>query len=121
MRAGMVAAASDYKWSSYGANALGQPNDLLKAHSCYLALGENGEARQCAYRELFQSQVDDESLKAIRESANSGLALGGERFKDQVEALLARSVRAGNPGRPKKNRAVAVMHSEHNLDLGVDQ
>ena len=117
----MVAAPADYKWSSYGAHAFGRPDDLLREHSCYLALGENGEERRGAYRELFRHPVDDASLKAIRASVNSGLALGGERFKDQVEAVLARSVRAGKPGRPKKKGDEAGMHNESNLDLGVDR
>lgn len=121
VRAGMVAAPADYKWSSHGAHALGRPDDLLRDHSCYLALGVNSEARQGAYRELFQRQVDDVSLKAIRESVNSGLALGGEQFKDQVEAALARSVRAGKPGRPKKKGVEAGMHNNRNHHLGVDR
>jgi putative transposase len=118
VRAGMVVAPIDYKWSSYGAHAFGRLDDLLQDHACYLALGENGEARQEAYRELFRHHVDEVSLKAIRESVNSGFALGDERFKDQVEAVLARSVRAGKPGRPKKKDTVG-MHDEHRFDYGV--
>jgi len=41
-------------------------------------------------------------LKAIRESVNSGTALGSELFKDEIEATLARSVRLGTPRRPRK-------------------
>lgn len=41
-------------------------------------------------------------LKAIREEVNSDAALGSERFKDEIEATLARSVRLGTPGRPRK-------------------
>lgn len=120
-RAGMVAAPADYKWSSYGAHAHGRPDDLLRDHSCYLALGVNSEERQQAYRELFRHPVDDVSLKAIRESVNSGLALGGERFKDQIETVLTRSVRAGKPGRPKKKGVDAGIQNKCNLDLGVDR
>ncbi|MCX7093304.1 MAG: hypothetical protein NTY50_07650 [Methylobacter sp.] len=46
--------------------------------------------------------IIEASLKAIRESVNSGTALGSERFKDEIEATLARSVRLGTPGRPRK-------------------
>jgi len=46
--------------------------------------------------------MDAASLKAIRESVNSGTALGSERFKDEIETTLARSVRLGTPGRPRK-------------------
>jgi len=41
-------------------------------------------------------------LKTIRESVNSGTALGSKRLKDEIEATLARSVRLGTPGRPRK-------------------
>ncbi|MFZ5774961.1 MAG: hypothetical protein ACOY3Z_05710, partial [Thermodesulfobacteriota bacterium] len=97
----MVTSPADYKWSSYGAHACGQPDNLLERHPCYLDLGKDDQARQEAYRALFRHDVDS-ALMTIREAANSGLALGGERFKDQIEAVLARSVRAGKPGRPRK-------------------
>lgn len=102
VRAGMEEDASRYRWSSYGAHALGQPDELIHDHSCYIALGATDETRQAAYRELFHHQVDETSLKAIREAVNSGAALGSERFKDEIEATLARSVRLGTPGRPRK-------------------
>jgi len=102
VRAGMVDDASGYRWSSHGAHALGQADKLIRDHPCYLALGATNEARQVAYQALFLHQVDDASLGAIREAANSGTALGSERFKDEIEATLARSVRPGTPGRPRK-------------------
>jgi putative transposase len=102
VRAGMAEDASGYRWSSYGAHAFGQADELIRDHPCYRALGSTDENRQAAYRALFQNQVDDASLKAIREAANSGTALGSERFKDEIEATLARSVRPGTPGRPRK-------------------
>jgi len=98
----MVEDASGYRWSSYGAHALGQAEELIGEHPCYLALGATDEARQAAYQEFLRHQVDDESLKAIRAAVNSGTALGSERFKDEIEATLARSIRLGTPGRPQK-------------------
>ncbi len=80
VRAGMVAGPGDYTWSSYGAHALGHTDALIRDHPCYLALSEDSEKRQGAYRELFWSQVDGETLKTIRESVNSGLVLGGDQF-----------------------------------------
>ena len=57
---------------------------------------------QAAYQALFRHQMDEALLKAIRESVNSRTALSNERFKDEIEATLARSVRPGTPGRPRK-------------------
>jgi putative transposase len=45
VRAGMVKAPGDYRWSSYGANALGDSDDLVTPHGLYTALGADGEAR----------------------------------------------------------------------------
>ena len=104
VRAGMVKGAGDYKWSSYSAHALGQTNELIQDHSCYLALGLNHETRRTAYQALFRHQMDEETLTGIREAVNRGTALGSERFKDEIEAALARSVRPGTVGRPRNER-----------------
>jgi putative transposase len=42
-----------YRWSSYGANALGQEDALVTPHPFYYALGRSVEARLEAYRRLF--------------------------------------------------------------------
>lgn len=105
VRAGTVEEASDYRWSSYGTHALGHANELIRDHPCYLELGITDQDRQAAYLTLFRQQVDDTTLAAIRDAANRGTALGSEHFKDEIEAALARSVRPGTPGRPRKFRA----------------
>ena len=102
VRAGIVADVSGYRWSSYRAHALGQADELIRDHPCYLALGATDEARHTSYQEFFHHQVDNASLKAIRDAVNSGTVLGSERFKDEIEAVLTRSVRLGTPGRPRK-------------------
>ncbi len=117
VRAGMVEDASGYRWSSYGAHASGQADELIRDHPCYLALGATDETRQAAYQALFRYQVDDASLKAIRKAANSGTALGSEQFKDEIEATLARSVRPGTPGRPRKKEGDEGMSKQCSLGL----
>jgi putative transposase len=109
VRAGMVENAGSYRWSSYGAHALGQSDKLIRDHACYRALGATDALRHAAYQALFRHQMDEASLKAIRESVNSGTALGSERFKDEIEATLARLVRLGTPGRPRKKGIDDVM------------
>ncbi len=99
---GMVDHPGEYRWSSYRANALGEADALLKPHPLYLALGTSSLARQASYRALFDTHVEEHSLLAIRESLNQCRVLGSDIFKDQIEDALKRSVRPGNPGRPKK-------------------
>jgi len=40
VRANMMKHPSEYPWSSYRTNALGQPNTLITPHSLYTALGK---------------------------------------------------------------------------------
>ncbi len=101
VRASMVERPEDYRWSSYACHAHGKADALIQYHPLYQALGTTDEMRQQAYRELFQYELDRDALTEIRGSLNKGLALGAERFKDEVEAAVARSVRAGKPGRRK--------------------
>ena len=102
VRAGMVEDPAEYSWSSYQANALGEEIELLTAHEEYLKLGSNLEERLINYRALFCYDLGDEVLEEIRKSVNKGLALGGDKFKDEVEFTLKHRVRPLKAGRPKK-------------------
>lgn len=101
VRASMVEQPQDYRWSSYAKHALGKLDDLIDDHPIYVALGRTAEARIEAYRALFRHQLDEAELMEIRTSLNKGLPVGAERFKDQIETVLARSVRPGQAGRKK--------------------
>lgn len=61
-------------------------------HPVYLALGITPSERAVVYRSLFRSQIGEEALKEIRNSANQGMALGNERLKTEIEALSGRRV-----------------------------
>ena len=98
----MVDGPGEYPWSSYKINALGLESGLCTPHESYLALGRNPTERQQAYQALFRYQVDSEFLESIRAATNKGLAIGSEHFKDEIEALCNRSVRANPVGRPPK-------------------
>ncbi len=101
LRAGMVEHAGEYRWSSYGANAQGQPDPLLSPHPLYTALGPTAADRQFAYRELFRHHMDETQLHEIRDALNHELVLGRSYFKDKIEAMTQRQTRLGIPGRPR--------------------
>jgi putative transposase len=101
VRANMVEQPQDYRWTSYAHHALGNTDDLIEDNPLYVVLGDTGETRRAAYRELFRYQLDDADITEIRTSLNKGLAVGAERFKNQIESVLARSVRPGQAGRKK--------------------
>ena len=66
VRAGLVAHPRQYPWSSYGANALGQPDPLVTMHEQWHALGDNSERRQEEYRGLFDQILDEQAVTRIR-------------------------------------------------------
>lgn len=101
VRAGIVRHASEYRWSSYGANAQGRGDPLITPHCLYTALGSSAAKRQAAYRELFRSHLDDAFVHEIRDALNHELVLGRSRFKDRIEATTQRQTRLGTPGRPR--------------------
>lgn len=84
VRASMVAYPADYRWSSYRANGLGEVSFQLTPHYEYQRLGLSLDARLEAYRAMFTAHVDGDMIRDIRVAVNKGLALGSERFKDEI-------------------------------------
>lgn len=75
VRAGIVAFAGGYKWSSYRANAEGRQDDLLCPHTVYLGLGGDPLGRQRAYRALFDIPFSERDLERIRFATRGDTAL----------------------------------------------
>jgi len=50
------------------------------------------DERSEAYRALFRYELDEEVLTDIQRSADQGMALGSERFKEEIERLSGRRV-----------------------------
>jgi len=102
VRANMVKTLAAYRWSSYARNALGKPNNLIQPHALYQALGRTEKQRMEAYRELFKAHLDDNDLRDIRASWQTGTPLGNDYFKQKIEAKLACKVGQARRGRPNK-------------------
>ena len=103
VRAGMVAHPGEYRWSSYRANAQGEPSSLLQPHEVYLALGTTDTDRQAAYRELFRHHLEPGMIDQIRRASNGSYAIGCDRFREQIEAMTGRRTTPGRSGRPFSN------------------
>jgi len=104
VRAKMVEHPRDYPWSSYLSHAEGKIDSLIAGHALYAALGKDNEERQAAYRALFNAQLSEEALVAIREATNKGWALGNDRFKEEVALAVKRRAAPLPRGRPRKDR-----------------
>lgn len=103
LRAGLVAAPADWRWSSHAANAQGVADPLVTPHQLYVALASSPAARREAYRALFAEALPTATADAIRDATVYGWALGNEAFHARVSALSRRSrrVRAGRARKPK--------------------
>jgi len=99
--ASMVKTPEQYRWSSYQYHAWGKPNDIIRDHFLYEELGSASDIKQHAYRELFKTQIPDVDLHIIKKSMKYNYPLGGQRFKEQVECALGRTVGQNQRGRPK--------------------
>ena len=88
IRAGMVAHPSDYPWSSYSYNALGQMNDLITPYLEYQRLGPTDDERRAAYRQLFKHAISAKNIGEIREATNKAWVLGAARFKQEIHKTL---------------------------------
>lgn len=100
VRARMVSDPGEYRWSSYQVNALGKVSGLCTPHQEYISLGEESSSRQSNYRELFVHQVEGKLLEEIRDNTNKGMAVGNDRFKEELESLTGRRLKSKKRGRP---------------------
>lgn len=111
VRAGLCTAPGEYPWSSFRANALGEPSMVLSPHDEYLRLGADAKERQAAYRALFREDVDSVQLAAIRDAIKAGLPVGSEEFVAHLEKFTGRRLHRRRSG-PKAMASVE--------DAGVD-
>ncbi|MBK8164189.1 MAG: transposase [Gammaproteobacteria bacterium] len=105
VRAGMVERPDAYQWSSFRCNADGLTDILVTPHHLYERLGTTTASRCAAYRALFSCHMDDGILDAIRGATKTGIVLGDERFRGQVERMLHRRVDRKPQGGDRKSEA----------------
>lgn len=102
IRANMVQAPAEYRFSSYGCNALGKANPLITPHIEYLQLGSTPTTQQQHYRDLFMHEIDEPALNLIRIATQQGVVVGDSRFSDLISQRVGFSVVPRTQGRPKK-------------------
>src|ERR1700674_4111938 len=79
VRAGMVAQAQDYRWSSFRHNGGGATDHLITEHPIYLSLGGHADERCRAYRDLVAAALDPHVVEdlAPRNQWRLGARRGG--------------------------------------------
>jgi putative transposase len=108
VRAGMVSHPSEYPWSSYHFNALGQSNNLVTPYLEYLHLGKTDEARQAAYRALFKNHLTERKVAEIRKATNTAWVLGDDRFKQRIQQQTERRVEPSLKGGDRKSEKFKI-------------
>lgn len=97
VRARIVSCPSLYRWSSYRANAFGEPASWITPHSIWTDLGISAEARHRNYRKLFADDVD---ARVFRNACQKGLPVGSASWRAKLESEHGVRFGSGKQGRP---------------------
>jgi putative transposase len=108
IKAGMVKELADYKWSSYGHNALGQADKLVSEHLLYKALGEDVQQRYKNYQKMFDTLDITEQESLITEATLRGEVYGGNGFHQKISQLISRATRLTAHGGDRKSEVYQV-------------
>ena len=100
VRAGLVAQAADYPWSSHGHYIGRRADKLFTPHPLVWELGNTPFAREAAYAELVQAGVNPVHQTALTDATLSGWALGEPDFVADLQKRTQRRVVKGQAGRP---------------------
>ena len=96
VRAGLVADAGEWPWSSASAHLHGRDDRLVKTAPLLAMIAD--------WRALLDSAVREDELRDLREHGRTGRPLGGVSFLDRLESLVGRTLRPQKGGRPSKLR-----------------
>jgi putative transposase len=100
VRAGLVAEARDYPWSSHR-HYVGQHADKRVVPPALIwELGNTPFAREAAYADLVRAGLSADQQKALTQSVLNGWALGEADFVAELQKRTARRVSKALAGRP---------------------
>ena len=100
VRAGLVAQAGDYPWSSYGHYTGLRSDKLITPHPLVWELGNTPFAREAAYAELVQGGLNPVQQAALTDSVLRGWALGEPDFVAELQKRTQRRLAKISAGRP---------------------
>jgi len=102
VRAGMVAQAKDYTWSSHAFYVGARTDKLITSHPLYWELGNTPFAREASYAKMVDAGVSVNQHSALTQSVLTGWALGEDQFMAQLQQKTVRRVTKSKAGRPEK-------------------
>lgn len=109
VRAGMVASASQYPWSSFRVNGLGARSSFIRPHEVFERLAADAKLRRQRYAGLVAEGLTDSQLAAMRAAIAANAAFGSEEFIRNSTSACGRPTQARPRGRP---RAAVPLHGK---------
>jgi len=106
VRAGLLAQAGDYPWSSFGHYTGQRLDKFITPHPLVWELGNTPFAREAAYAELVQAGIGSVQQQALTDSALRGWALGEPDFVADLQKRTERRVSKATAGRPVADKKV---------------
>ena len=80
----------------------------VSPHPVYTQLGASTEERCSVYRDIVDQALDNQDLQAIRGATHYCCPLGGEQFREQLQAELGVPIGRQGRGRPRKQELAVV-------------
>ena len=102
VRAAMVQAPWDYRWSSVHGHLGLRQDARLTPHPGFMGLAQDPRARARAYRDMLTCGLDEATVADIRRHMQQERALGSPAFQAMVAQTLNRPAAVRAPGRPGK-------------------
>ena len=108
VRAGIVRAPADYRWSS-ARHHLGLGADpLLTDHALFWSLGNTPFEREAAWREFLGQPVAAAEVREFTAACLRGAAVGSAAFLARMNAETGRPVVPAQRGRPRRPDSVPI-------------
>jgi putative transposase len=102
VRAGLVAHARDWAWSSARSHTGDGTTPALAEHPVYWRLGNTPFEREARHERLLSEALTDAEVSKIEDAARRGWVLGSDAFAAELSAGRSREVRPAPRGRPRR-------------------
>jgi putative transposase len=106
VRTGLVAAAEDYRWSSFRHHAGFGADPFLQDHALYWTLGNTPFERQAAYLAAVQTGLPASDAGRFDQALAGGWVAGSAAFLDLIAPHCVRRAAPSRAGRPRRAATV---------------
>ena len=115
VRAGLVASASEFHWSSYAHHAGIQSDPIVTDHLMYWSMGNTPFQREASYRAQLDQGLSPAVATELTAALLKGRVMGSAAFQAELSRLMGRPVGPGRRGRPPKKNVELATPTIQNL------